>query len=185
MERLPGVAQRYARAAYDLARRDASQESWRDNLNQAAEMVGDPELGRLARDTSLTTYDRHRKLDDAVGSRLSQPVLNLMHDLLEHDRLELLPAIAVAYTDFLDAEGGAVIAQVHAAMPLTEEEAEKIRGKIEALVGPPVEVRVMVDPSLIGGLTVKIGDDLIDASVRGRLERLRERIKSNVDTSPR
>lgn len=181
MERLPGVAQRYARAAFDLARRDGSQESWRENLNRAAELASAPEVGRLARDASLSTYERHRKLDDAVGERVSQPVLNLMHDLLEHDRLELLPAIAVSFTDFVDAEGGAVIAQVHSAMPLSEEEAEKVRGKIEALIGPPVEVRVTVDPSLIGGLTVKIGDDLIDASVRGRLERLRERIKSKVD----
>ena len=63
-----------------------------------------------------------------------------------------------------------------AAMPLTADETEALQKKVAAMTGKTVDLRVEVDDALIGGLTVRVGDTLYDASVRGRLERLRERL---------
>jgi F-type H+-transporting ATPase subunit delta len=71
---------------------------------------------------------------------------------------------------------GVVEAVVTSAAPLTSEETTAIRQRVESMAGAAVDLRTAVDPSLIGGLTVKVGGRLLDASVRGRLERLRDQL---------
>jgi len=84
--------------------------------------------------------------------------------------------MAAEYQRLLNNRRGIVSALVTSAMPLTKDEDAAIRARVAQLTGATVDVQTAVDPALIGGLTVKIGDRLIDASVRGRLERLREQL---------
>ena len=76
----------------------------------------------------------------------------------------------------MDRERGIVVATVTSAAPLEPAELEAIGARIRGMTGSQVELETRDDPELIGGVTVRIGDRLIDASVRGRLERLRDRI---------
>ncbi len=90
--------------------------------------------------------------------------------------MALIPAIVGEYRRLLDRQRGVAAAIVTSAAPLSADETAAISARIEALTGTTVSLRTAVDPALIGGVTVRIGDRLIDASVRGRLERLRDRI---------
>ena len=91
-------------------------------------------------------------------------------------RVSLVPAIVGEYGRLLDRHRGIAAAVVTSAAPLSAEETEAIAARVASLAGTTVSLRTAVDPALIGGVTVRIGDRLIDASVRGRLERLRDRI---------
>src|SRR5438874_1768545 len=95
-----------------------------------------------------------------------------------HRRLvdELLPAISNEYRRLLDEQRGIVAATVTSARPLSSEHLEAVGRRVEEMMSASVSMTPRVDAALIGGLTVQVGDRLIDGSVRGRLERLRERL---------
>jgi len=94
--------------------------------------------------------------------------------LARRERLDLLPVVAAEFTTLLNRRRGIVPALVTSAAPLTPAEDAAMRAKVTQLAGAEVDLSTRVDPALIGGVTVRIGDRLHDASVRGRLERLRE-----------
>jgi len=120
--------------------------------------------------------------EDLVGrlleKRLSKPAWNLVRLLVQRSNLELVGAISTEYQRLLNQKRGVVSALVTSATPLTADEDTAIRQRVAQMTGTTVDVRTAVDPELIGGLTVRIGDRLIDASVKGRLERLREQLLS-------
>jgi F-type H+-transporting ATPase subunit delta len=96
--------------------------------------------------------------------------------LVERGRIDRLGAVAAEYRRLLNRERGVVEAVATAAAPLTGDETEALQRKVAQMTGRTVDLRVEIDESLIGGLTVRVGDTLYDASVRGRLERLRSRL---------
>ena len=108
--------------------------------------------------------------------RVRAQVGNLVQLLARRGRISILPAVAAEYRRLLNEERGILEALVTSPAPLDEADLDALRRKIEAMTGARVEITGAVDPALIGGLTVRVGDTLIDASVRGRLERLRERL---------
>jgi F-type H+-transporting ATPase subunit delta len=107
---------------------------------------------------------------------VAPPVRRLVDLLVRRGKVDQLGRIAAEYRRLLNRQSGAVDAVAKTALPLTEEETEALHRKVGEMAGQTVHLTVEVDESLIGGLTVRIGDTLYDASVRGRLERLRERL---------
>ncbi len=200
------AARRYAEAAFELARRDGTEDAWRYALRAAAGVFGSPEVLRVVEDparpiaermsvvraalaaeslaaTARSIAERDRPvgemlaaLDGAVRGRVAGQLVNLVALLLERRAVSLLPAIADEYDRLLDQERGIVRALVTSAAPLTDDEVDAIRQRVEVMTGSRIELRREVDPALLGGLTVRVGDRLVDASVRGRLERLRHQL---------
>jgi F-type H+-transporting ATPase subunit delta len=95
-------------------------------------------------------------------------------------RIELLPRVAAELRRMWEQRQGIVHAVVTSAAPLSQAEGDAVRDKLAAMTGDTVELELQVDPSLLGGVLVHMGDRLIDGSVRGRLERLRARLTSGV-----
>jgi F-type H+-transporting ATPase subunit delta len=96
--------------------------------------------------------------------------------LVANGKIDRLPLVAAEYHRLLNQERGVVAAVATSATPLTQAETDALARKVAQMTGQTVDLRVAVDETLIGGLTVRVGDTLYDASVRGRLERLRERL---------
>jgi F-type H+-transporting ATPase subunit delta len=113
---------------------------------------------------------------------VSPLAVNLAGLLVDRGRVELLPAIAREFRRLLNRQQGIVEAEVVTASPLTDDELEALRRRVEAIAGARVEMRTQVDESLIGGLTVKVAGRMLDASVRGRLERLRAELVAGTRT---
>jgi F-type H+-transporting ATPase subunit delta len=170
------AARRYAEAAFQLASRDDTHDAWVADLGVAAQLVGDPRVARVVTNPSVPLHDRSATLGRLLDGRVSPLALNLVRLLDQRGRLPLLPAIAAELTRLLDATRGVVAATVTSAAPLEKAEVDAIRVRLEATTGQTVKLATAVDPSLIGGLTVQVGDRMIDASVRGRLERLRDQL---------
>ena len=96
--------------------------------------------------------------------------------MIRRGRPKQVPAMVERFNELLRRERGVVRAEVRSALPLEDAEREAISERLRALTGDAVEINELVDPSLIGGIAVRIGDRLYDASVRSRLERLRARL---------
>lgn len=168
------AARRYAEAALELARRDGSLDAWLVELRLAVELVGVEEAATVVDNPAIAWEQRRAIIAGLLGSRVGTPTRNLVLLLARRGRLAILPRVADEFGRLVDREHGLVVATVTSAQPLEPAELAAIAERVQALAGARVEVKAAVDPDLIGGLTVQVGDRLIDASVRGRLARLRD-----------
>jgi len=176
MARPTTAARRYAEAAFQLATRDRAVDAWRRDLGTAATMLGDERVARLIEDPSRPFADRSEIVDRLLRKRVRPAVANLVRLLARRGRLDLIAAVSAEFGRLVNIERGIVTAIVTAAAPLRKDELAAVDKRLRAMTGKTVELEVRVDPDLIGGLTVRLGDRLIDASVRGRLERLRDQL---------
>ncbi len=109
---------------------------------------------------------------------MSRPVLNLLGLMLRRGRIQELPRLAAEFRRLDNARQGITIATATSASPLSPDEVRAITERMEQFTGGRIELEIQVDPSLLGGLVVRVGDRLIDGSVRSRLERLRNQLVS-------
>ena len=169
------TARRYAEAAFELATRDDALDAYGDGFDLAARMLGGDVLAIL-RNPARPLSERIELVDTLLGKRVPDPVRKLVGLLVQRGKVDRLPNVAAEYHRLLNRERGIVEAVATTAVALDASETEALASKVAQMTGRTVDLRVEVDEALIGGLTVRVGDTLYDASVRGRLERLRERL---------
>jgi F-type H+-transporting ATPase subunit delta len=122
--------------------------------------------------------DQRMAAADQIFRGLSRPVLNLVLLLLRRGRIEQLPRVAAEFRRLDDKRNGLTHATATSAAPLGPDEVRAITARLEQLTGGTIALETSVDPDLLGGVVVRVGDRLIDGSVRGRLERLRNQLAS-------
>jgi F-type H+-transporting ATPase subunit delta len=178
MARRDSAARRYAEAAFEVATRDDTLEAWRAELDMAASIVADEQVGRMLANPAVPLEQRIDMARSIFGKSVGKPVLNLIGLMLRRGRIHELPQLAAEFRRLDNARQGITEATAISAAPLTKDEIQALTERLEGLTGGRVELEVQVDPSLLGGLVVRVGDRLIDGSVRGRLERLRNQLVS-------
>jgi F-type H+-transporting ATPase subunit delta len=172
------AARRYADAAFEVALAADALDRWQADLDMAADILGRPEVEPVVDSPAVPLAQRLAVTSSLLESRLDPQALRLVRLLVERGRVAVLPRVAEEFKRQLNAHRGIVTATVTSAVPLTDGESAQIRTRVEAMAGSKVELKTQVDPALIGGLTIQVGDRLLDASVRGRLERLRTQLQS-------
>jgi len=178
MAKRDSAARRYAEAAFQVAQRDGTVDAWRRELEDAATVVAVPAIGHTLANPSVALDTRAASVEQTLGHIASRPVLNLIQLMLRRGRIEDLPHVAAEFRRLDNARKGVTLATATSAAPLSAAELKALTERLEALTGGTIELDVEVDPSLLGGLVVQVGDRLIDGSVRGRLERLRNQLVS-------
>jgi len=178
MARHDSSARRYAEAAFQLAVRDDEVSGWRADLTTAATALAEPRVARVLADQGLALEARQHLVQAVLGATLRTPVRNMALLLLQRGRLDSLPAVLAEFIRLDNARQGIVTATAISAAPLEPAEVRDLTARLEQLSGGRIELSQRVDPSLLGGIQVQLGDRLIDGSVRGRLERLRHRLAS-------
>ncbi len=164
---------RYAEAAFEIAVRDDSVEAWLAAFVVAEERLVSPEVMRLLCNPSIPVASRTEALVRIVGDDVSGPQRSLLALMVRRGRFELLPGVIREFTRLYRLREGIVQATVTSAAALDAAELEALRGRLKTMTGRHIELQQAVDPDLLGGIQVRVGDQLIDGSVRGRLERLR------------
>ena len=176
MARPPAIGRRYAEAAFELASRDKALDAWGAGLDLAAELLADERIERRIDDPSRPLRERQTIVKQLLDDRVPDGVLKLVSLLTERGRADRVGAVAAEFHRLLRRQRGIVEAVVTSAAPLNAEQTEALQKRIAEIAGGKTQLEIKIDESLIGGLTVRIGDNLIDASVRGRLERLRSQL---------
>jgi F-type H+-transporting ATPase subunit delta len=152
-----------------------------DILHELEGLVGEV----FARDPAFEQFlgsaavDRRRKaavLRGAFEGRSDELLLNFLQVLNEHDRLDALRAVAAVYRGLYDERSGRMKVNVTSAAPLTDEQQERLRGQLRQQFQREPILHVRVDPDLLGGLVVQVGDWVWDASVRTQLDEIREQV---------
>ena len=168
------AARRYAEAASEIAMRDGTVEVWRSELDMAGAVVEDPAVARILANPAVALESRDAMVDSAIGSIVSGPVLNLVKLMLRRGRIEQLPQVAAEFRRLDNARQGIVPATATSASPLSQDEVRALVARLEQMTGARIELDLQVDPSLLGGLMVRVGDGgtrsiLRDAAELGRI----------------
>ena len=170
------AARRYAEAAFQLATRDDALDAYASGLDLAVQMLAGEAARDIVRNPARALRERTEFVNGMLQPRVPEPVLKLVGLLVQRGRIDQLPRVATEYHRLLNAQRSVVEAVAISATQLTGDETAALQRKVAQMTGRTVDLRVQVDEALIGGLTVRVGDTLYDASVRGRLERLRQRL---------
>lgn len=169
---------RYAEAAFEIGLRDGTVDTWLEQLTRASAVAADSAVVARLQDPAMPFEVRANALMEGLGRDLLPPLRNLLLLLLRRRRIDQLDQLAAEFRRLYNRRAGIVEATATSAAPLEEEELKTLRDRVVQLAGrgTSVELRTEVDPSLLGGVQLRIGDQLIDGSVRGRLERLRNQL---------
>jgi len=164
----------YAKAIVELARAEGELDRVETELYSVARAM---ESSRELRDTltdGRIPYDRKKAIvDDLVGGRAASVTVNAISLVVAQERASDLPAIADRLTGMAAATAGKEVAAVRSAVPLDDATVARLAAALTKATGTPVEVRVVVDPSLMGGIVAQVGDTVFDGSVRRRLDTLK------------
>ena len=173
------LAERYAAALFDIADERRTLDTTAADLRQLRAMLAEsPDLGRLIRSPILSRDAQGRAIAAvAEAAGLSRLVRDFLAVVARNRRLFAVPAMIEAYLAKLAARRGEITAEVVAAQPLTAAQLDALGEELRRSAGRRVAVDVRVDVGLLGGIVVKLGSRLVDASLNGRLRRLQTAMK--------
>ena len=175
MARRDTAARRYAEAALEIGRADGTLDRWERDLQQLSAALADEQLRTLAEHPAVPYAEKERVIRRVAGD-VSPEALNLVLLMIRRGRPRAIPRMVEHFANLVRRERGVALAEVRTALPLDDAQRGAVMERLHELTGDEIEINEVVDESLIGGITVRIGDRLYDASVRSRLERLRARL---------
>ena len=165
------IARPYAEAAFKLARDGNALPQWSDALARLSAVVSSDGARELLGNPRLSD-DQVAALVSDVAGQLSADQRNFVTVLARNERLAVLPEIVAHYESLRNGFEGVLDARIASAFPLSSEQIAEVVATLEAKYGRKVKPVVTVDPDLIGGISIRIGDEVLDASVRGKLAQL-------------
>ncbi|HEV7393951.1 MAG: synthase subcomplex delta subunit [Betaproteobacteria bacterium] len=170
MAELVTIARPYAEAAFKLALENKNLAGWSDMLSLLEAVVRDERVASRIGDPNVTDRALESLLLGAFGDRLDGQGRNFVQILIQNQRLELVPHIRTLYEELRREHEGVVEARIVSAMPIGDEQVQQLLAALEKKYGRKVNAQVEVDAALIGGARIVVGDKVIDATVRGRLD---------------
>jgi F-type H+-transporting ATPase subunit delta len=180
------VARNYAETLLSLAERAKDASGWGAMINEIAGAVRrDRTLRRFLASPKIAPPLKKQVLAKALADRVPRIFLRFLDALIDNRRQTLIPEIAVAYSDLLEEREGRVHAEVTVARPLDADGEGAIARNLSRALGKSVVPHLSVDPAILGGVVVRVGDTVIDGSVRRRLAVLRRRLTSGSATADR
>jgi F-type H+-transporting ATPase subunit delta len=169
------VARRYAAALFAQAKAAGTVREVREDLHTVALAIGQTKALQAILEQSVVTQERKRALlRAAFGEKISPATLTFLTLLVDKRRIDLLSAVEVEYGRMAREAENIALATAQTAVQLSPAQLVQLRQSLEARTGKRIELRTEVNPELLGGVWVRIGDTVYDGSVRGNLERLRE-----------
>jgi F-type H+-transporting ATPase subunit delta len=172
------IARRYAKALFEIGVSEGNFERLGQELDDLARAYSESADLRLALENPVIKPSEKQAILKAILPRVapSPSVQRFAQLLLNRGRIGLLRGAARAYRELADARAGQVRATVTAAVPLGAPELDRVRRALETRTGRKVIIQTAVDPNLIGGVVARVGDLVLDGSVRTQLDEMRHRL---------
>ena len=164
----------YAEALFAVARAEGPLAEIEDELFRVAQVVrGNDELRDKLADPHIPVATRQQIVVDLLGGKAQPATTNLVSLVVGNGRVRDLPAIVDALVSKVAQEANKEVAEVRSAIPLTDDQRSRLADALGKATGKQVEVKVIVDPSIKGGIIAQVGDTVIDGSIRRRLDQLK------------
>lgn len=172
MARRSPTANRFAEAIFQVASQDNNLDLWLRELSEVDLLLADPFAAQVLLNPVIPT-ERKTAIITAARPGMNPSVGRLLRLLIDRGKLDALPKVVERLRFLIDRQRGVDTARVTSAVPLDQGERDLLAARLSARFGKRINLDLAVDPSLIGGVVAQVGDQIIDGSVRGRLERLR------------
>jgi len=170
----------YAKGVFEMARAEGLLERVETELLATARAIETaPELRSSLTDPQLPLEKKQGIVDELIGGRASSLTVGLIQLLVSQDRVSDLPDIAMAVAGVAASSRDKELAEVRSAVPLDDETVQRLATALGRATGKTVEVKVIVDPSVIGGIVARVGDTVIDGSIAKRVDSVRQAVRSN------
>jgi F-type H+-transporting ATPase subunit delta len=171
MAELATVARPYAEALFRVAQ-NGDMAAWSNLVAELANIGANPDVQAFAQKPNVTQAQLADVIASLVKSPLSPEANNFIAMLAENGRVALLPEIGVQFHVLKNAMAGAADAHIDSAYPISDDQLAQLVATLEKKFGRKLNPTVTVDPSLIGGVRVVVGDEVLDTSVRARLQQM-------------
>ncbi len=173
------LAGRYATALFALAQEKNSIDAVQASLNTLSEALAESDDLKELTNSPVLSRDDAGKAIAAIAKSLGLDTLttNVLGVLAANRRLDQIPAVIRAFSTLASGYRGEITAEVTSAHPLDDKQIDALKAQLKKRVGSDVSVSTAVDPSILGGLVVKIGSQMIDSSIKTRLNTLSQAMK--------
>jgi len=172
MKDLTTAARPYAKAVYDTASESNTVDSWGDALTNLAAVISDEQMNKLLERPDLGKAEKGELIIKVLGDKLTDKQQNLVRLMAGNSRLKLMPDVLEQFEAARAKAENKIEAQVTSAFELTAAQISEIVNTLKNKLGSDVTVTTSVDASLIGGVVIKAGDTIIDASMKSQLDSL-------------
>ncbi len=170
MAELVTIARPYAEAAFRLALEGRNLAGWSDMLALLDSVMSDPDVAARISDPNIDDRALESLLLGVLGDKLDGQGRNFLQVLIQNGRLMILAQVRELYEALRRESEGVLEARIISALPMSDEQVRQLLAALEAKHGRKVNGQVEIDPELIGGARIVVGDKVIDATVRGRLD---------------
>ena len=167
------VARPYADAAFQLAREQNALSRWSEMVGLADAIAADPRMASALTSPKLDAGAKTSLMLSIAGDRLTEDMRSFIRVLIDADRIELLPEIRMLFEAQRDEAEGVAKATIETALPLSDAQLAEITASLAKRFGKRIEATTSINPALIGGARIAVGDTVIDGSVRGKLEAMK------------
>jgi len=172
-----GLIRGYAEALFRVVQAEGELDRVEDELFRFGKVLEtNHELKQVLSDASIDRTQRLKVLDELLSDKVSPHTLGLLSFVVEQGRGRHLPGILEEVTRLAAEARNSVVAEVRAAVPLDEDQKQQLAAALSKATGKKVEVKAIVDPSVIGGVVATVGDTVIDGSIRRRLDQLKSQV---------
>ena len=169
-------ARRYAQAVFAIALDHGEPDRWLDDLALLADTLANEEFAAFLDAPQLTLNQKTNLIEETLGGSVSELARNLISLLASRNSARLLPSITESYQEMLDEHNGVERAEIVAAVPLSDEQQERIETMLAGIVGRSITATARVEPQILGGFVARVGDKVIDGSTRTKLDGLRREL---------
>ncbi|MCY3885462.1 MAG: F0F1 ATP synthase subunit delta [Gammaproteobacteria bacterium] len=177
MAELATLARPYANAVFEFAKEEGRLELWSRTLAVLVRTLQEDEVQSLVASPIHSPAKKAITLTDILGDQLSDSMLRFVHVLAENRRLELLPEIQEGFEAKLEEEQRTLTVEMTTAVDLTNEEKTRFTNTLQQRFQRDISLATEVDPNVLGGALIRAGDTVLDGTVRGKLEKLRNQMQ--------
>ena len=169
----------YASALFQVVKAEGELDRVEDELFRFGKLLeSNYELKQVLSDQAVDPDQRKKVLNELLDGKVSPHTLGMLGFVVEQGRARQLPQILSELSDLAAAARRSVVAEVRSAIPLDDQQKTSLAAALSKTTGKKVELKVIVDPEVLGGIVAKVGDTVIDGTVRRRLEQLKEQVRS-------
>ena len=169
-------ARRYAQALFLIAEEKGDQDQWLADLEVLASSSRNPDFIAFIDSPKIENVKKIEVIKEAYSKSISDLALNLVFLLATRNSVASLSSIAEAFQDLVDSEKGVERAEIVSAVKLTDGQEKDVVDKLTQMVGKELSVTTYVDESILGGYLARVGDRLLDGSVKTQLEDMRREL---------